>query len=499
MSLPKKIIVELARIVLMKILKRYHRLYGSRMPIVLVTGTAGKSSQTLMIKTMFEKAGWFVFSGASQNKRAYNSITGLIMTLCGFSVDFESRSRIFYRLWFVMRTIWFILFESYAKLPEKTILVYEVGYDHQNESFEFSRIFEDGFDVLITTSITYEHTAGFSDQINNDLLWKVTGLIPKNWVPVFDDEAIDTRLKNIALEQYHLLEYADSYILPAAIGMIDNWVIETTTGDEPQTHHVSSERGENFALIADGKYLFSKDYILPQTFARTAYVLELLANKFKLEEGVVEHTTENIAIPNGRFSLLHGIMNSVIVDSSYNSDPQSLDAFLDQLEEVIEVSTLVKDTKLLSAESDANSSEVPKHYLILGEMRELGDTSTLAHQEILERIIELGKTRGSYIENIYLLGQEWLKCDDDGIVKVQDNVSFISYKNQLFKVFSRAGDINTLLNIDTIRPNSWFWIKGSQNTIFLEIVVEHLLNYPNDVEKLTRRGSGWDKARLPWK
>jgi hypothetical protein len=237
MSLPKRIIVEMARVVLLKILKRYHKFYGSRMPIILVTGTAGKSSQTLMTRTLFEKDGWFVFSGASKDHKSYNSVTGLIMVLAGFTVNFESGIDILNKIWFVLRTTWFILFESYSKLPEKTILIYEVGYDHQDESFEYKRIFEDGFDVLVTTSITFEHTGRFKDQINNEILWKVTNLLPKNWVPVFDDEGIDTRLKNIALEQFHLLEFSESFIIPAAIGMIDNWVIDTIGGEE-RTHFV---------------------------------------------------------------------------------------------------------------------------------------------------------------------------------------------------------------------------------------------------------------------
>lgn len=500
MSLKKRINVELARIVLLKILKRYHRFYGSRMPIILVTGTVGKSSQTLMLKTLFENDGWFVFTGTSRNKKSFNSITGLTMSLAGFSIDFEGGAVFLKKAWFIFRALWFVLFESYAKLSEKTILIYEVGYDHQNESFEFSRVFENGFDLLLTTSVTYEHTAGFKDSINNDILWKVTNLLPQKWLPVFEDEGIDTRLKNIALEQFHLIEYSDDYIIPAAIGIIDNWVMDSMSDDqEPRVHYVKSERGDGFALIADDTFVFSKEYILPHTFASSAYILNLVAQKYRMDTELVAKTVNTVALPNGRFSLLEGILNSVIIDSTYNSDPQSMDSLLNVLEEVVEVSTRVKDTQLLSSESDSRSSEIPKHYLIFGEMRELGEISTLAHQEILQRLIELGKSRGSYIENIYLVGSEWLKCDDDGVVKVQDNVSFISYKNQLFKVFSRAGDVNTLLNKDTIRPNSWFWLKGSQNTIFLEIVAEHLLCYPNDADKLPRRGKYWDRVRQIYK
>lgn len=497
MTLPKKIIVELARVILLKIIKRYHRLHGSRMPIILVTGTAGKSSQTLMLKDLFEKAGWYVFSGASKDSKSYNSITGLIMTLVGFRVDFESSFAFFKKIWFGVRTLFFVLFESYAKMSKKTILVYEVGFDHQNESFEFARIFDNGFDTLITTSITYEHTGGFSDTLNSNILWKVTNLLPEKWTPVFENENIDTRLKNIALEQFHLLQYADSYCIPATIGALDNWIIDNLLGEE-KSQFVQASRGKSFGLVANKKYYFSDQYILPHTFATTAVVLEKVAHKFKIPEQTVQEVVMNLQLPNGRFSLLSGILNSVIVDSTYNSDPQSVEAMLELLLEVIEVSTVIEDRRLLSTKYDTKSVEIPKHYLILGEMRELGETSAIAHQELLQKIIEIGKNRGSYIENVFLVGQEWLKCDDDGVAKIQDNVSFISFKNQLFKVFRRAGDLKSLLNADTIRPNSWFWVKGSQNTIFLEIIVQHLLNNKDDAKLLTRRGKSWDKIRSRW-
>jgi ribonuclease HII len=156
---------------------------------------------------------------------------------------------------------------------------------------------------------------------------------------------------------------------------------------------------------------------------------------------------------------------------------------------------LIDGNQLLTTSKEKFSGDPPKFYIVLGEMRELGVTATQAHNEVLDNILRLGKQWSHYIENIYLLGNEWVKCDDDGIVKIEDQVNFISYRNQLFKVFKKAGDIKSLLTKETIKPNSWVWIKGSQNTIFLEILVKHLLNNPEDNNKLCRNTKSWDKLR----
>lgn len=492
-SFSKEFAVFIATKILNKVRNRYYRFNRAKLPVILVAGTAGKSSQTLLLAQIFKNNGWSVFTGVDQEGKSLNSVTGLTMILCGFRIDFNSGFGSLRKFWFFIKSISFWLFQNYSKLNRKTILIHEVGFDHQNESQDYLKIFKQDVDCLVITNLTYEHTGGFSETLNKDIFWRINNKLPQKWIDIIENPDYDLRLKNIALEQFNLLSLADKYIIPNSLGNLDNQLITNLAG-QIQEMDVTASRGENFELVFQNNFSFSKDYLLPLTFAKTGYTAKLIASFYDLDEDN-EINFQNLTLPNGRFSLIHGINDSVIVDSTYNADPQSVESFLGMMEEVLAASTNIDGNQLLTTSKEKFSGDPPKFYIVLGEMRELGVTATQAHNEVLDNILRLGKQWSHYIENIYLLGNEWVKCDDDGIVKIEDQVNFISYRNQLFKVFKKAGDIKSLLTKETIKPNSWVWIKGSQNTIFLEILVKHLLNNPEDNNKLCRNTKSWDKLR----
>jgi UDP-N-acetylmuramyl pentapeptide synthase len=491
MKANSRLLVLLAKRVYEKVQKIYRRAHGRRMPVILVAGTVGKSSQTLLINNLFEREGWTVFTGTTKEKNL-NSPTGLIMVLAGFRIDFEGGRAIWKKLNFVLKSLWFWLFESY-KLPEKSVLVHEVGYDHQGESSIFRTIFNKGLDVLIVTSATWEHAQGFSSQFNQPVFNKIFPSLPKQWLEHLNNEEYPALLRNTALEQLTLLPLAKSFIIPLSLGQLDNWVLDNLNGSF-RSHLVTSERGQDFSLIADGVFTFTSEYLLPESFAKNAYVLGLLADKMKLSQTSVQDTVSSLELPYSRFSLFQGQLGTTLVDSSYNSDPQSLSGFLDLAVQIIQNAKTMEEIE----GGNGRGAMAPKHYFVLGEMRELGNLAGQAHEQALDQIIELGQSFGGWVEGVFLIGQEWLACNDDGIIKSHEEVSFITYKKQHFKVYHKVGDLIKLFNPETIRPGSWFWIKGSQNTIFLEALVAHLLAKPEDQQKLCRQGEIWDELRQPY-
>jgi UDP-N-acetylmuramyl pentapeptide synthase len=492
-SISKRFAVFIAKKILNKVRNRYKRTNKKPMPVILVAGTAGKTSQTLLLAQIFKNNGWSVFTGVDQEGKSLNSVTGLTMVLCGFRIEFDSGFVAFKKLWFFVKSISFWLFQNYSKLNKNTILIHEVGFDHQNESQDYLKIFQKDVDCVIITNLTYEHTGGFFDELNNDIFLRIRSKLPEKWQKIIENSDYDFRLKNIALEQFNLLALTDKYIIPDTLGKIDNKLI-TNLANQIQEMEVTAHRGQNFELVFQESFSFSPDYLLPLTFAKTGYTTKLVSSFYNLDEDN-EIDFKSLVLPNGRFSLIHGVNDSVIVDSTYNADPESVSSFLSMMEEVLITSTNIDGNQLLTTSKEKDLGDPPKFYIVLGEMRELGVTSTQAHSDVLDKILKIGKQWSNYIENIYLLGNEWVKCDDDGIVKIEDQVNFISYKNQLFKVFKRAGDIKSLLTAETIKPNSWIWIKGSQNTIFLEILVKYLLNNPQDSYKLCRNTKSWDKIK----
>jgi hypothetical protein len=475
-----------------KLQRTFAKRYGRTLPIILVAGTAGKSSMTLLLKDMFERSGWKVYSGAT-HERCLNSVTGLSMVIGGFDTDFEGRGGKLNKILFIIKSLWAICFRR-LEVTDNTILIYEVGFNEQFESIHYTEIFGESVDTLVLTNLTYEHSFGFAKVFDIDSYNRIKPMLPRLWQDIFENPEVESRLKNIALEQFKLLATTKRWIVPTTIGLVDNVVMQNLDGAEVIAG-VAHKRGKHFALEAMDMYTFDDKYLLPKTFAKVAYVLDSVARAYSLDMAKLKDVLADLNVPNGRFSVLEGMMGSTLIDSTYNSDPASLSGFLDLFEEVVDV---YSHADFDSPEFDNQMIMAPKHYLILGEMRELGETATSEHVKILDRLRILGQKNGDYIQEIFLLGSEWLKCDDESIIKKDGNISYISQQKQVFKVFTRAGDINTFLTEDLIRPQSWFWVKGSQNTIFLEVVVEHLLRNKSDSKRLCRRGSEYDEIRRKW-
>jgi len=119
--------------------------------------------------------------------------------------------------------------------------------------------------------------------------------------------------------------------------------------------------------------------------------------------------------------------------------------------------------------------------LILGDMRELGDLAEEKHRELASLII---KTKPRLV---FLIGPLMKKY-------LYPELKKLNYPTKKLFIYDFAGQ--TLTDItNNLQKNDFVLVKGSQNTIFLEIIVEHLLADKKDVKYLCRRGSYWDLER----
>ncbi len=483
-----KLLIWLGGKLLEKIRKTYYKKYNKKWPIVLIAGTAGKSSTTLLIQNLFTKAGWQVFGSATKTT-CLNSLTGLIMVLGRFFFQFEGGMGGWRKFEFLVEAAWTSFFGNYSDLQENSVLVFEVGFNEQHEANFFTKIFEDKASFLVVTNLTLEHSFGFSNRLDTATLSKLENNLPPELVQLLlDSEKNNARLANTALEQLKLINCAKNIMVPTTLGSITNsWFTKIAGKNEWEMQNFIATRNEN-RLEVNGQYLFPAEYLLPLTFAKTVGIIEEIKQQFNLEVNLQE-VLDSFSFPNGRFSLLAGINDTVLVDSTYNSDPASLVGYLDLFEEIVSLQKTTTQQHLV----------LPKHNLILGEMREMGKIATTQHNLILDKVLEIGAKFPDRIESIRLIGKEWLACNQDDIVKVDGDVSFISYSKHLFKVYNSAGSIIKSLPEVTISQGNWYWLKGSQNTIFLEGVVEYLLENKDEVEtKLCRRGAEWDQIRAKW-
>ncbi|HEV2339848.1 MAG TPA: Mur ligase family protein [Patescibacteria group bacterium] len=217
----------------------------------------------------------------------------------------------------------------------------------------------------------------------------------------------------------------------------------------------------NFSAIIVWKeksYELSLPFLLP-----TFYLYEFL---FALAVGLVfdisikESITaieKHFELPPGRCTTFKGIKDTILIDSSYNNATREpILGMLDMLKHV---------------------GGTHRRVAILGDMRELGSQSKAIHEEVARKML-------TTVNTTILIGplmREYVAP----ILKARKS-SF-----QSFQTFTEARDAI----LSTIHPKDIILIKGSQNTLFLERVVEMLLADKQQVIKLCRRGVFWDAKR----
>jgi UDP-N-acetylmuramyl pentapeptide synthase len=463
-----------------KLLKKYFQIYNKnfnkKLPMVAIFGSVGKSSQTAIIVEMFRNDGYLVYSSKK------NTITGLGMLLAGVDYNFEGIFGFVYKIRFIISLLLANFKTNFfgLGLKEKSILILEIGFDREGETDEYKRILENNLDIAVITALTDEHNLNYSNAIfgQTNIL---KGYLPKNFINNLENSVLPIDTKNVILEMLKPVVYSRVSIIGDSLGEITNSLMIVKQGDSQEI----ATKNVNLSEI-NSMYDISNKYLLPDTFAKTFQIAIEVASEYQISNKAIKDAILNFKLPPSRFSLLKGILDTTIVDSSYNSDPDSVFSFLNSLEKEI-----VKNKN--------------NHTLVLGEMRELGDIATQKHCEVLKRICEIQAQHDGYLEEVVLVGKEWVKCDFDSVKKVQGDYQVILFKPdknkdsilKKFLVFTQVGRVYEYLE-DKIRPRSFIWIKGSQNTIFLEILVERLLANQSDKSLVCRQEQRWIKLRKPY-
>lgn len=173
----------------------------------------------------------------------------------------------------------------------------------------------------------------------------------------------------------------------------------------------------------------------------------------------IQHNlTQTFSPPNGRCSIFQGKKGTVIIDSSYNASPASMNSFLNA-------------TKILKQDTKKPT------IMVFGDMKELGTFSQIEHTRIARQSIGI-------IDHLILVGpltkQYVLPFLDKHMSKFRSVVSFDS-------VTDASDHLHQHLTKDAI-----ILVKGSQ---LLEELIKPLLLHPEDVKKLCRQDAFWEKSK----
>lgn len=206
-----------------------------------------------------------------------------------------------------------------------------------------------------------------------------------------------------------------------------------------------SKAGDESYLSADIAYLGSQGMKIVAGSVAAADILGIA--KKQVKQAVFE-----LRPFSGRMQRLHGIKNSILLDDTYNSAPDSCLAALDVL----------------------IGFAAPQHIAILGSMNELGDYTEEAHQivgkalrpEYLDLVVTIGKDAKRYLAP----------------VAISNGCLAVSFDNPY-----EAGQYVS----DHIKTGAIVLAKGSQNHVFAEEALKPLLKNPSDSEKLVRQSEYW--------
>lgn len=376
-----------AKIQLSKV-KFIQKLKKRQLDIVGITGSAGKSS------TLFACQAILSSHFKVKTNDGYNSESGLPLSIIGLKITN-------YNVFSWLKIIFLCPIKLLINWQSYDILILEMGIDSpkwpKNMSYLLSIVQPN---IAIFLNVSSVHVANF--------------------------KSID----QIAQEKAKLINSAKTAIINNQDKLIKKYT-----------------QNKNIINFTPTKIKFDQFY-LPDVYEFSFGAALSLAQIFNINyKDAVINLQKNFILPPSRSSILKGIKNTTIIDSSYNSSPISCQELLKFL----------------------NNFETKK-IAVLGDMRELGKSTKYEHQKIYELAIKS-------TDLIISIGPETQK--------------YFGNKTQKFNNWWQASDYLK----DEIKGGETILVKGSQNTIFLEELVKSILKNPSDSKKLCRQSPFWLKTK----
>ncbi len=216
--------------------------------------------------------------------------------------------------------------------------------------------------------------------------------------------------------------------------------------------------GTSFTFMHQKKEyrLVLPNYYLPGHFGSTIAAALCVADFLKIPlEQASKSIAKNLRLPPGRASVFSAINGAKILDSSYNASAQPM---IDMLE-------LLKHLP------------AARRLALLGDMRELGSLTKEEHTLV-------AKTAGKVLDEVVLVGPN------------MKEYALPIFEEKKITAHWFPSAVQAALYLRTnLRSDDLVLVKGSQNTLLLEIAIAELLADPRDEKKLARRGHYWDKVR----
>ncbi len=261
----------------------------------------------------------------------------------------------------------------------------------------------------------------------------------------FPEKSESSLVKAIAAEKGKLIKSLPPHGW-AVLNIDDPNVAAYKTKDTKSKIITLGKEGDVKPFLVDlPGYLLTQDY--GYTLTAAAAVGKIFGVSLEESKQLLKRSFQ---LPPGRISIFPGINESTIIDSSYNSSKRPAVSALEALKKF----------------------KGKRKIAVLGDMRELGDLAKNEHEEVAAEALK----NVDYIFTFGPLTEKYFP-DSSKIEKFRKMTELV----KAVKNFLKSGDV--------------VLVKGSQNTIFLEALVEALLKNPEDKNKLCRRGDYWRRKR----
>lgn len=423
----------------LKIWAKLH-LFKIRPKIIGVGGASGKTSLSHFLYIIISER------NEIRESSGKNSQTGIPLSILGLSL-------IDYTVFDWLRVLILAPVKALFDFKGYEIFIAELGIDSPfppNNMSYLLKIVKPQIGAL--TNIAFEHSENFDKLVsglkNRERENKVLDLTAE------EEELLLTALPKNGIA---ILNIDDPKIRELK-GKIKANILTVSTKDK-NAHFfgkASLETGFKLEIIRENqRYTFSLPNPIPTHYG--ASILEALAISESLGiplDSSIKILRKNFSLPASRFSIFRGIKGTKILDSSYNS------SLIPALDALLVLSKMKAKRKVA----------------IMGDMRELGSMSKTQHEKLALKLLATDMT--------ILIGP--LMKEFVAPILKKNNHNFYS-----FLTFSQSKNVIKKV----INSGDAVLVKGSQNTLYLERVVEMLLLNKKDKNKLCRRGKFWDRMR----
>lgn len=396
------------------------RLKRLRPFIIAITGSVGKTSTKEALYTILRQR-----YSVIRNQGSYNTDFGLPLAILEQLSGFSSP-------WKWLKIMTHSVVKAFWGGHKVQMMVLELGVDKPGDMDYLLKLIQPQIAIITNIMPVHLDKGQFKDE--EDIFLEKSKLIralPEKGIAILngDDPYLAGTLENISCKKI-------SYGMSETVDLHCSSLESSLEGLRFTLSYKEQVVSGNLPLL--GRF---------QIYVILAAATAALTQGFSLEEAI--NALKEYRMPPGRMNVVPGILNTVIIDSSYNASPATMKEAMDILEQT------------------AHGRKIA----VLGNMNELGRFTNKYHRDIGRYAVgraDILITIGKYAK---LIGEESQKY---GFEKTS-----VFHSDDVLK----AADILKKL----LQKNDTVLVKGSQNNVRLERLVKILMKEPEQADKLLVR------------